>query len=164
MAYDSVAQGLVLTAQARGIPFAVLPGISSIDSVLCDLGVDMAPGIQIYEATWMVAFGVQPRADVHALITQVGTFGSFRTHYSERWDGSALSGLLDHLRLVFPAKHIVTLVRATAFEGQSTRVRSIPLEDLPTVSAEDLSGSTLYIPALDAPRSDTKMIQQFRRA
>ena len=162
MAYDSVAQGLVLKAQARGIPFAVLPGISSMDSVLCDLGVDMAPGIQIYEATWMVAFGVHPRADVHALITQVGTFGSFKTHYSKRWDGSALSGLVDHLRTVYPAEHVVRLVRATAFEGQATRVRSVPLDDLPTVSAEDLSGTTLYIPAVEAPRSDRRMIQQFR--
>ena len=61
LAHDSVAQQLVNHARQAAVPFKVVAGISSIDTLLCDLGVDMAPGIQVYEASWFV--GGEVRAD-----------------------------------------------------------------------------------------------------
>ena len=56
LAYDSVGQKLVRDSRDRGIQCEVITGISSIDTLLCDLGLDMAPGVQIYEASWMVTY------------------------------------------------------------------------------------------------------------
>ena len=84
LAYDSVAQNLVRQAQRSGTPFQIVAGISSIDTLLCDLGVDMAPGIQIYEASWLVTSPVRLDVAVAAILLQLGTFGSFRTHYRDR--------------------------------------------------------------------------------
>jgi uncharacterized protein YabN with tetrapyrrole methylase and pyrophosphatase domain len=146
MAYDRVAQNLVQYAADAGVSFQVVPGISSLDSVLCDLRMDMAPGIQVFEASWMVAYKIEPRVDVPLLLVQVGTFGSFRTHYAKRQDGRSLGSLVQYCSKLYPQSHIVYLVRSSSDENEPAQVRQVALGSLGGVTAEDLSGASLYIP------------------
>ena len=148
MAYDRVAQNLISYAKELGLTTKVAPGISSLDTVLCDLQVDMAPGIQVFEASWLVACHIQPRVDVSLLLLQAGTFGSLRTHYTKRQDGSSLAELIVYLGSFYPQSHLMSLVRSTGHEDQPAKVRRVSLGNLGEVTADDLSGASLYIPPL----------------
>ncbi len=66
----------VARVRAAGLPARMLPGISSLDCVFADLGVDPAnPGFQCYEATYFVRN--RPPVDPRALLVllQVGMLG-----------------------------------------------------------------------------------------
>jgi uncharacterized protein YabN with tetrapyrrole methylase and pyrophosphatase domain len=146
MAYDRVAQNLVQLIKDGGGDVQIIPGVSSFDTVLCDLRVDMAPGIQVFDASWFVACRIEPRVDAGVLLMQVGAFGSLRTHYTKRQDGSSLRDLVQYCRKLYSASHLVSLVRSGGDEGLLAHVRHVPLAALGDVSADDLSGASLYIP------------------
>jgi uncharacterized protein YabN with tetrapyrrole methylase and pyrophosphatase domain len=146
MAYDSVAQNLVQLTIDAGLSVQVVPGVSSIDTVLCDLRLDMAPGIQVFDASWFVAFRIRPRIDVSLLLVQVGAFGSLRTHYTERRDGSSLQGLVRYCCELYPPTLSVALVRSSGDEGRLAQIRHVPLSKLVEVTGDELAGASLYIP------------------
>jgi uncharacterized protein YabN with tetrapyrrole methylase and pyrophosphatase domain len=148
MAYDSVAQNLAHLASAAGLSIQVVPGVSSLDTVLCDLRLDMAPAIQVFDASWFVAYRIQPQVDIPLLLMQVGAFGSFRTHYSKLQDGSSLQDLVRYCCEVYPSTFPVSLVRSSAGNGVPAQVRQVSLARLIDVTADDLSGASLYIPTL----------------
>jgi len=160
MFYDSVAQLIARKAAASGRSVRVLPGISSLDSIVCDIQVDMAPGIQIYEASWLMAFQILPRVDTHVILVQVGSVGSYRAHYGQRLDGRTLTGLIDHLTMVYPKEHRVSLVRSTASGEHPEKISSFTLERLCDATAEELSGASLYIPAFKQPTPNPEMLTE----
>jgi precorrin-2 methylase len=160
MAYDSVAQFIVRRAAEFGRSARVVPGISSLDSILCDLQVDMAPAIQIFEASWLMAFEILPRVDTHVILVQMGSFGSYRAHYGRRLEGSALTRLVNHLSSVYPNDHRVSLVRSTASGEHPEKISSFTLERLSDATAEELSGASLYIPALRQPTPNPAMLSE----
>jgi precorrin-6B methylase 1 len=158
MAYDSVAQRIVKRALDSGRSAHVVPGISSLDSILCDIQVDMAPAIQVFEASWLLAFDIIPRVDTHVILVQMGSFGSYRAHYSRKLDGSALTSLIQHLSSVYPKDHRVSLVRSTASGAQPEKITRFTLERLSDATAEELSGASLYIPALTQPSPNAEAL------
>lgn len=147
MSYDKVAQDLVKRAKASHLSFQIIPGISSLDALFCDLGIDMAPAVQVYDASWLLAGGIRPLLDVAVILMQVGLFGSLVTHYSERKSGQSLSKLVEYLSEFYPPAHVVSLVRSTASQRHPALVRSVELNNLCEVTSEELSGTSLYIPA-----------------
>ena len=149
MAYDRVAQNLVNYAKDAGFSVQIVPGISSLDTVFCDLQIDVAPGVQVFDASWLVACQIQPRIDVSLVLLQVGAFGSLRTHYTERQDGSSLVELVKYLSQVYPQSHQVSLLRSTGQEHHQANVRHIALENLCEVTADELSGASMYIPPME---------------
>lgn len=160
MTYDRVAQNLLEYCEERDLNAQIIPGISSFDTILCDLRRDMAPGIQLYEASWMVACQVQPRSDVPLLLMQVGAFGSLRAHYTKRKDGKSLTELVDWLSEVYPSSHEVILTRSTGHLDQAASICQVPLGQLVNVSADDLSGASLYIPALRKALPDQDILRR----
>jgi uncharacterized protein YabN with tetrapyrrole methylase and pyrophosphatase domain len=152
LTYDSVAQNLLRLAQDHGTRVKVIAGISSIDTLLCDLRVDMAPGIQIYEATWMVAGEIAPRTDLPVILLQLGAFGSLRTHYRAVPLLSSLAGLISHLLHYYPPSHEVCLVRTADQRDFSSKVTRFNLGAIgETINAGVINGS-MYVPALQEPR------------
>ena len=83
--YDRVAQELVEHGKKRGFTVEIVPGISSVDTILCDLMIDMAPGIQVFEASWLFTCQISPiptipvllpsrniRLPLHSLLAETG--------------------------------------------------------------------------------------------
>lgn len=163
MSYDRVAQNLVEYTKASDITMQVVPGISSFDTMLCDLTVDMAPAIQVFDASWLVACHIEPNIYMPALVMQVSVFGSFRTHYSRRPEGRSLAGLVEYLCRFYPPSHSVSLVRSTGQEGDPANVRTVALGTLSEVTSEDLSGASLYIPVLRYPKPDQELFDAMER-
>jgi uncharacterized protein YabN with tetrapyrrole methylase and pyrophosphatase domain len=160
MAFDRVAQNLLELCRNAGFHVQVVPGISSIDTVLCDLKFDMAPAMQVFEASWLVACQIQPRLDIPVLLMQVGTFGSLRTHYTRRQDGSSLTELINYLGKLYPLSHPTYLVRSTAQKDYESGICKVPLDSLCGVTSEELSGASLYIPALTPSQPRSRIIDR----
>lgn len=159
-AYDSVAQTLLRAAPQKKIAVELVPGISSLDTILCDLQIDMAPALQVYEASWMLVTKIEPRPGIQVILLQMGSFGSFRTHYSKRRDGSSLADLVSYLVKFYPPTHPVTLVRSTCNIAQPARTRILPLQHLEQATAEDLSGASLWIPAIHTPEAEPALVSR----
>jgi uncharacterized protein YabN with tetrapyrrole methylase and pyrophosphatase domain len=164
MAYDRVAQNLIEYAAESRFRFQIVPGISSLDTVLCDLHVDMAPAIQVVEASWLFACQIQLHIGIPVLLVQVGAFGSLRTHYRKRSDGASLAELIEYLYNFYPRSHPVSLIRSTGQEGEPARIRHVALERLSAVTADDLSGASLYIPALTQLRPHKALISKMEQS
>jgi uncharacterized protein YabN with tetrapyrrole methylase and pyrophosphatase domain len=160
MAYDTVAQLIVKKAAEQGRKARVIPGISSLDSILCDMQVDIAPAIQVFEASWMMAFQIVPRVDTHVILMQMGSFGSYRSHYGKRLSGGALTGLVEHLLTAYPKEHRVSLVRSTASGQHPEKISTYTLERLSDATVEELSGASLYIPAVRQPIPNPAMLKE----
>jgi len=164
MSYDSVAQNLVQYGKKSGLPVRIIPGISSIDTVLCDLGVDLAPGLQVYEATWLVACAIRPHLEAAVLLVQMGTFGSLRTNYQKRPTGASLAKLVTYLCEFYPGAHEVFLVRSSNGAGEPPHIRRFELRNLCAAAADDLAGASLYIPAVQHARFDNALVEGMETA
>jgi len=163
MSYDSVAENLIQLATDAGFSVQVIPGISSLESILCDLRKDMAPGIQIMDASWLVACQIRPRIDVPLLLMQIGAFGSLRTHYTRRQDGSSLNELVQYLGRIYPGSHPIQLIRSTGNDNQKSHIRKLPLADLGKATAEDISGASLYIQPAQEAHIDKEIVVGMER-
>jgi uncharacterized protein YabN with tetrapyrrole methylase and pyrophosphatase domain len=158
LVYDSVSQDLVRQARDLNIDIQVLAGISSIDMLLCDLQVDMAPGIQICEATWMVAGGIAPQTRLPLILLQLGTFGSLRTHYRSAPSPASLKGLADHLLRYYPSSHEVFLIRSSGQRASPSKVVGMRLGEIFKASSVEVLNGSMYIPALETTQMSEEVI------
>ena len=158
LAYDSVSENLVRQAQQSGISFRVVPGICSVDTLLCDLGVDMAPGIQVYDASWLVAAQISLNVSVTAILLQMGAFGSLVTHYRRTPKPGSLAELVVYLRKVYDATHEVHLIRSSHGKGRSAHIKSTRLSELCDVKSGDLVNCSMFIPPLSAAKLDESFL------
>jgi precorrin-2 methylase len=117
LVYDSVSQHLVRFAKDSGTHLRIVAGLSSIDALLCDLGIDMAPGLQVLDATWAVAAKIVAQTDLALVLLQLGAFGSLRTHYQVMPPASALHDLITYLSGFYPSSHEVFLVQSADRAG-----------------------------------------------
>jgi hypothetical protein len=159
LAYDSVAQMLVSRATEAGLPLRVVPGISSVDTLLCDLGRDMAPGIQIYEASWLVAARIPLQTDIAVVLLQLGAFGSLRTRYRQPPSPAELEGLVSYLSMFYPLSHLIFVVQSAGAADSPGAVRPVNLGSLCNLRTEDIQNASMYIPALRASQLDAAMIE-----
>jgi uncharacterized protein YabN with tetrapyrrole methylase and pyrophosphatase domain len=160
LAYDSVAQNLINYAKELDIPFRVVPGICSIDTLLCDLGLDMAPGIQICEASWLVAAQICLRTDLAAILLQIGAFGSFRTHYRTPPTSKSLASLVDYLTRFYSNSHRVFLVRSSNLPNRPGNVCALELQNLCNADQQNILNASMYIPASRESDLDEKIVER----
>jgi uncharacterized protein YabN with tetrapyrrole methylase and pyrophosphatase domain len=153
LVFDSVAQNLLAYSKKAGIKVQVVAGLSSVDTMFCDLEIDMAPGVQILDATWMVACRIQPEVSLGLVLLQIGAFGSLRTHYRSLPSPSSLANLASHLAQYYPATHEIFLIRSA--DGKSTN-NAVPyaLGDICCAKTADILNASMYIPALREPTLD----------
>ena len=164
MAYDSVAQNLIRHAQQTSVAFKVIPGISSVDTLLCDLGMDMAPGIQVYEASWLVGAQIRLTVSIPAILLQIGTFGSLRAHYRSPRPKESLADLVSYLASSYPLSHKVFLVQSSNRDKQSARILKVSLDDLCNLMEEGFLGASMYVPSIAPSSLDQEMIARMERS
>jgi precorrin-3B methylase len=160
--FDSVAQGLVRAAAESDFRVQIIPGISAIDTVMCDVGHDVAGGLQIYDASWMVGHDIAIRNDVQCLLFQPGVFGTgYRANDTQ--PASALTGLRDFLLRFYPPTHVVHFVRSASSPSGTTHISPYALRDICSVSASDLAGASLFVPPCSVPVPDSDFYREFNR-
>ena len=149
MIFDRIANGLISHCRQNGRSVRVVNGISSLDTLATDLGIEYGQGLQLYDATHVVtqAQPLNPRA--HALLLQIGEFGCSRTsNVIDRAAPRRYLPLIDHLKKFYPPSHRVTI--AFSDNGEGLDLHPVPLSALDRHRQKIVPGATLYIPPLPA--------------
>lgn len=133
----------VRMARAEGYSAKMLPAVSCLDCLFCDLDIEPGKGCGIYEATDLLLRRCQVDIGCHVVILQpsaVGDMGfSFKGNTRRNFHV-----LKQRLLEIYPAAHEIVVYEASQFPGCEAIITRVKLEDF---SADHLSGiSTLYIP------------------
>ena len=146
--------------QAEGFPARMLPGVSAMDCLVADLGLDPAPsGSQSYEAT---DFLVRQRTiDTGALLIlwQIGFIGTW--HYEPVENIRALPLLVERLLQLYPADHEAILYEASPYPVAESIVQRVPVTSLPEAAVSPVA--TLVVPPREEPEFDQGMLDRVRR-
>ena len=142
------AREAVRRARGEGLAARMLPGVSALDCLFADLGVDPGEhGFQTYEADDFLRRRpvVEPRAAL--VLWQVGVVGE-EIHSP---DGApvALRELIDALLETYAPEHELVVYEASPFPGVAAQVVRVGLGAL-TASALS-KRSTVYVPPIATP-------------
>lgn len=123
------------------------PGISAIDTIVADLGLDpVASGCQMYEATDLLLRHRPLQPDVPALLWQIGSLES-TLHTQRRSLPARFGRFVDYLGRFYPPTHRVTAIYSSPHPlMEATRIECA-LGELPDHAGEFHAGFTLYVPA-----------------
>jgi len=145
--YDRVTSVVRNLCEANRILCRVIPAVSSIDSMMAVLGEDIAPGIQICEARWLVKSQIPMTASLQALLFQVGIAWTDGLARTDDATPDKLAELKHYLLRFYPPAHPAVFLRAPGFDGDAGYRRATPLARLDMGFVDDLLGTSLYLPA-----------------
>jgi hypothetical protein len=140
MFLNSLSRFLFLQARERGLRFQVKPGISQVDLIISDLGLDVgAFGLQLFDARRLVAKRPELNPRVPLLLLQLAGLAAENVPAAtERPPDAAFGPLREYLGQAYPADQLVTLLNLPAGSGGGTRT-TVPLarfaELLPSIQA-----------------------------
>lgn len=158
--YDSVTQGILTKAKDRGLNVQIFPAISSIDTIMVDLQAEVAPGLQIYEASLLVAHKIQLRVDIACLLFQVSVFGTNYAPIDREPRKDSLKVLKDYLLHFYPPEHKVALVRSAESWNAQSQIYHVKLQDLDNLNKEVKLGTSMFIPRLHEPEINQTFAEQ----
>jgi uncharacterized protein YabN with tetrapyrrole methylase and pyrophosphatase domain len=124
----------------------IVPGISALDTVLTDVGLDPGgQGLQMYEATDLLARERPLQKDVPCVLWQVGTVGT--ALYTEQRGNAERFGRLERYLLQFyPPDHLVTMIFSSTYPLVEPFRETFPLCEFSDHLATGLQSGMLYIP------------------
>ena len=126
----------------------IFPGISALDTLLVDLGIDFAAdGLQIYEATDLLLRRRPLQNDVPCVLWQADAFGD-PTHTTDRRAAEQFQRLQDYLLEFYRPEHPITLVVSKTFPLLQSLVETYRLGALAAELERGPQAGTLYIPPL----------------
>jgi uncharacterized protein YabN with tetrapyrrole methylase and pyrophosphatase domain len=132
-------------ARRHDLGTAVLPAVSSFDTVLCDLGTDFGYELQIFDATTLVTRRRDHDPSTPTLIFQLASMGASGVIRDEP-DPLVLHPLQQRLLRSYPAHHEMFLVYSSTHVLERSEVRPIRLDGLSRGPAELWRRPSLYIP------------------
>jgi precorrin-6B methylase 1 len=149
--------GQVAIARAReeGFRARMFPGISSLDCLFADLGLDpAASGCQIHHATDFVLRRIIPDTTALLILLQIGVIG--QPAHLERPDWSRLPVLVESLLAFYPPEHEVIAYEASPYLVVGPVVERVPLARLG--EAKLTAGMTLVVPPAREAETDPTML------
>jgi uncharacterized protein YabN with tetrapyrrole methylase and pyrophosphatase domain len=134
------------TAPLLGLHVEVFPGISSFDTLLVDLGTDIAfSGIQMYEATDLLLRRRPIQNDVTCVIWQPTVVGD-PTYHAEPYTAQQFRPLQEYLLCFYPAEHEAAIVTTKTYPLTRSVVQRLQLGNLAVELVRAPKVGTLYIP------------------
>jgi precorrin-2 methylase len=151
------AHDAIREARSAGYRAAMLPGVSSLDCLCADMGIDFGDrGVQVMEATALL--GRRRTLDVHGylVVCQMALIGNRSTFEDDpQRVARGLRLLQDRLLQDFPRDHVVYLYEASRHPLCEPRMEPVRLEDLEQASVHEIS--TLCVPPLSEAPVDRRM-------
>jgi precorrin-6B methylase 1 len=146
----------IATARGEGFRAWMLPGISSLDCLFADLGIDPAEsGCLVHHASDFLARRVQPDPSVLLVLLQISVIGEPGAVESADWSG--LTVLVEYLQEFYAPDHVVIGYEASPFPVLAPTAAHVPLAELAT--AELTAGMTLVVPpAIPAAAPDPSVL------
>lgn len=145
-------------ARAEGYVAEMLPGISALDCLVADLGLDPGRmGMQSMETTQFMIY--QRRIDPTALLILWQPFLAGELSL-KRFETTAarVQVLVDKLARDYPLEHEVIIYEAATNPLEPTRIDRLPLRDLP--HAPMVGATTLVIPPARALERDQAIMDE----
>jgi precorrin-2 methylase len=122
------------------------PGISSLDTLFVDLGIDAATdGLQMYETTDLLLRRRPIQNDVPCVLWQVTAIAE-STYRTDRFSAEQFLPLQNYLLKFYPAEHQVTLVLSKTFPLLKSIVETYRLGTLASDLERGPQTGNLYIP------------------
>lgn len=146
-------------AVSLGLHVEVFPGVSAFDTLLVDLGTDIAgSGIQMYEATDLLLRRRPLQSDVACVLWQPTVVGD-PTCPAGPYPSEQFEPLQEYLLRFYPRDHEVQLVTSKTHPLIRSTVRSLQVRELAAALAGAPGVGTLYIPALtERPVQDDALL------
>lgn len=147
----------VAQARSEGYPARMLPGISAVDCLFADLGVDPGTnGCQMYEASSFLYRKRRFDPTSPLILWQIGCIGVSTFHQSALWGPEGLRVLEEVLLKDYPPDHEVVVYEAPPFPVCPPKILRISLRNL---AQADITGtSTLFVPARDGMEYDWEVV------
>ncbi len=142
-----------------GLHVEVFAGVSAFDTLLVDLGTDIAEnGVQMYEATDVLLRRRPLQRDVTTVLWQPTVVGD-PTYPSSSYAREQFVPLQEYLLTFYPADHRVKLVISKTHPLAASTVKTFELGTLAEQLAGTPSVGTLYIPpVVDRPVEDEALL------
>jgi uncharacterized protein YabN with tetrapyrrole methylase and pyrophosphatase domain len=146
-------------APLLGLHVEVFPGISAFDTLIVDLGIDIAQsGIQMYEATDLLLRRRPIQNDVSCVIWQPTVVGD-PTYRPDPYTAEQFEPLQDYLLRFYPAEHEAVIVTTKTFPLARSTMQHVQLGNLAAELERAPRVGTLYIPPLvDRPVEDEELL------
>ncbi|HXO95791.1 MAG TPA: hypothetical protein VN857_04345, partial [Chthoniobacterales bacterium] len=124
------------------------PGISSLDTLFVDLGIDVAAdGLQMYEVTDLLLRRRPIQNDVPCVLWQLIAIGE-PNYQTDRISAERFLPLQDYLLEFYPPEHPIILVTSKTFPLLQSTVKKYRLGTLAADLEHGPQVGNLYIPAV----------------
>jgi hypothetical protein len=140
--------------RAEGYKAEMMPGISSIDSLFCDLGLDPFRGTQIFESTNVLIRSRNIDTACFVILLQVASVGDLGFR-SSGFDKRNLPVLMEHLSGLYGPEHELFIYEAAHYPVCRPVIRKIPVSKL--CDSQITGIQTLCMPPLREPPIDPAM-------
>jgi tetrapyrrole methylase family protein / MazG family protein len=149
--YQDLSWDIYDRGRRRALRVTILPAISFLDLMIafCNLRVD-ASGLQILEATSIVAYKHRLNPQVDTLVMQIGWFGTSLLFEVEESNKERFAPLIKYLRKYYPDDHIIKLIRAPRSARERPTIISSKLSAFDRFSRRITTDMTMLIPAVDS--------------
>lgn len=154
--FACIAHIAIKDARAEGYRAEMLPGVSALDCLVADLGLDPGRmGLQSFEATQFMIY--QRRIDPTALLVLWQPFLAGELSM-KRFESTPerIQVLVDKLARDYPLDHEVILYEAATTPFETTRIERLALHELP--HATMVGATTLVIPAARTLERDQSVV------
>ena len=150
-------------ARVLDLNVTVLPGISSLDTLMVDLDIDPAmDGLQMYEATDVIVRRRPIQSDVPCVILQAAiALDPYNNPGQSNAEGAEL--LQNHLLQFYPADHRATLIVSRTHPLLDPIEVSFPIGELAAAVSRSSNVATMMIPPVHPrPVADDALAQRMR--
>jgi uncharacterized protein YabN with tetrapyrrole methylase and pyrophosphatase domain len=151
----------IADARREGFAAHMEPGISALDCLVADLGIDPgSTGMQSMEATQFMIFQRVIDPSAMFVIWQIGLAGDLTL---KRYDTEPahLQIIVDKLALTYSLDHEVILYEAATHALEQMRAEKVRLGDLPQAHLKQ--HTTLVIPAAEKMQFDEAVVAQLNK-
>jgi len=146
-------------ARKEGFAAKMLPSVSSLDCLFCDLGVDPSTGCQVFEATDLLVRRRPIDTQMQVIIWQIACVGD-RGFSFNGYDCRNVPKLVEYLLNVYPADHEAVVYEAAQYVVCDPVIHRVALSDLASHKASGIS--TLYLPPVSRPPIHLQMLKELR--
>jgi uncharacterized protein YabN with tetrapyrrole methylase and pyrophosphatase domain len=158
---DILGHESVRRARSEGFDATMLPGVSAVDCLFAELGLDPATsGCQIYEATDFVLHRRTVDTSATLLLLQIAVVGAWRAEPEPNREGLRILG--EYLRELYPAEHEAILYEASPYPVADAVIKRLRLDELD--ASEPAEATTLYVPPARSARPDPEVVERLAPA
>ena len=145
----SACEYLVAAEEDFGIKVRVISGVSSFDTVLSDLKIDVGYGASMYDSTLFLSDNVTPVTNIPLLLFQLATTNNTQIIHEEI-SVKILEPLIQKLIKFYGVEHEVTFVTSSYNIFMNAELVKIKLNDILNSTEINMSTRpTLYVPPLE---------------